>query len=147
MSLFEDLQGALKEAMLAKDEIKRETIRMVIAGCKNAKIELGRELTDDDVQRVITKAVKSRQDSAEQYDNAERPELAERERAEIAVLDRWLPKLLDEDATKAAVQSIVQDLGLESKKDMGRLMKELMTRHKGQVDGKLANRFAGEFLS
>jgi len=146
MSLFEELQAALKQAMLAKDEVQRETLRMVIAGCKNAKIELGRELEDADVQKVITKAVKSRQDSAEQYAAAGRPELAERERAEIAVLEGYLPQLMDEDTTRQAVQAIVSDLGLESKKDMGRLMKELMARHKGQVDGRIANRCANELL-
>lgn len=147
MSLLDDLQAALKDAMLAKDEIQRETLRMVLAGCKNARIELGRELEDADVQRVITKAVKSRQDSAEQYESAGRTELAERERAEIAVLEGYLPKRLDEDATRAAAQAIVADLGLESKKDMGRLMKELMSRHPDQLDGKLASRIAGELLS
>lgn len=146
MGLFEDLQQRLKEAMLGKRELERETLRMVISSAKNRKIELGRELTDDDVLAVITKAVKSRQDSMQQFTQAGRTELAAKEEAEIAVLAGWLPQLMDEAATRAAVESIVSDLGLESKKDMGRLMKELMSRHKGQVDGKLANQVAAELL-
>ncbi len=84
MGLFEDLQQSLKQAMLDKDEIKRETLRMVISGVKNRRIELGRDLTDDDVLAVITKAVKSRQDSMEQFAKAGRDELAHR-------LTAWVP--------------------------------------------------------
>ncbi len=147
MALFEDLQRNLKEAMLARDELRRETLRMVIAGCKNRRIELGRDLTDEDVAAVIQKAVKSRQDSVEQYRAGGREDLATREEAELEVLAAYQPKLLDEAATRAAVDAIVSELGLSSKQDVGRLMKELMARHKGQIDGKLANRFAAERLA
>ena len=146
MTLFSKLQDALKRAMLARDELQREALRMVIAAAKNRRIELGRELSDEDVVAVLQKGVKSRQDSAGQYRAAGRLELAEKEEAEIAVLEAWLPKQLDEPATRAAAAAVIAELGLTSKKDLGRLMKELLARHQGQIDGKLASRLAGELL-
>jgi len=147
MSLLVDLKADLKAAMLAQDVTKRETLRMVLAAADNKRIELGRELADADVVAVIQKGVKSRQDSATQYRDAGRTELADKEEAEIRVLEAWLPVQLDEAETRAAVQAIVAELGLAAKSDMGRLMKELMSRHAGRVDGKLASRLAAEALS
>lgn len=147
MTLLEKLSDELKAAMRERDEVRREALRMVLAAAKNRRIELGRELEDVDVVAVLRKAVKSRRDSAEQYRAAGRTELAEREEAEIAALEPWLPGQLDEAATRAAAEAIAAELGLASKKDMGRLMKELLSRHAGAVDGKQASRIAGEVLS
>ena len=147
MSLLVRLKAELKAAMLAQDVTKRETLRMVLAAADNKRIELGRELADADVVAVIQKAVKSRQDSATQYRDAGRTELADQEEAAIRVPDAGRPKQLDEAEPRAAVEAVVAELGLASKGDMGRLMKELMGRHAGRVDGKLASRLAAEVLS
>ena len=87
MSLLETLNADLKAAMLAKDTVTRDTLRMVLTLTKNLKIELGRELTDDDVLGALQRGVKTRRDSIEQYQAAGRDELAEVERTEIAVLE------------------------------------------------------------
>ncbi len=147
MSLRETLENDMKNAMREKNVLVRDTLRMVLADLKNRKIELGRELEDEEVLVAIGKAKKSRLDSAEQYKEANRPELEEKERAEIAVIDGYLPQELGEDQTREIVAGIVAELGLTEKKQMGQVMKAVMAKHKGVIDGKLVQRFAGELLS
>ena len=133
--------------MRAGDALRRDTLRMVLANVKNKAIEVGKDLGDDEVLAVLASAVKSRKDSEEQYRKAGRDELAEQEAAEIAVIQGYLPKMLGEDETREIVRSLIGDLGIESKKDMGQLMKAVMKDHKGVVDGKLVQRFASEILT
>lgn len=146
MSLFQRLQDDLKIAMRDKDELRRETLRMAIAAMKNRKIELMAELSDAEQLAVVQKAVKSRQEAAAEYEKAKRPDLAAKERAESEVLVGYLPKLLDAAATRAAVQAVIAELGLTEKKQLGQVMKAVMAKHPGMVDGKLVNQIAGELL-
>lgn len=146
MSLLDKLNADLKDAMRSKDLVVRDTLRMVIAGTKNLRIELGRELTDEDVVTILKRGVKTRKDSLEQYEKAGRADLAATEEAELEVLAGYLPKALSEDETRAIVEALIAELGLESKRDMGTLMKTVMARHGASVDGKLVSRFAGELL-
>ena len=149
MSLRERIEADMKAAMKAGETLRRDTLRMVIAGFKNKAVEPGRkspDLSEDEVQAVVAYSVKTRKDSATQYDEAGRPELAEKERAEIAVLEDYLPKQLDEAATRAAVEAVIAETGATGKADMGKVMKGVMAAHKGQVDGKLVSRLAGELL-
>ena len=147
MSLLDTLHGDLKVAMRDRDEIGRETLRMVIAAMKNRKIELGRDLEESEELAVLTKQVKSRQDSAEQYDAAGRAELAERERAEIAVIQSYLPQALGEDEVREIVRGTIEALGLSSKQELGQVMKAVLGEHRGRVDGKLVQRIAAELLA
>ena len=96
---------------------------------------------------VLAKAVKSRKESVTEYDKAGRTELADKERAEIEVIETYLPAQLSAEETRGIVQGLVTELGISSKKDMGQLMKALMAKYKGTVDGKLAQQAASEFLS
>jgi len=147
MSMLETLNADLKAAMLAKDTVTRDTLRMVLTLTKNMKIELGRELEDADVLGALQRGVKTRRDSIEQYEKAGRSELAEVERTEIAVLERYLPKMLSEDETRELVAAKVAELGISEKRDMGKLMKAVLGEHQGTVDGKLVSRLAGELLN
>jgi len=144
MSIQQRLMEDLKGAMRSGDTVARETIRMTVAALKNRRIELGEDLDEAEELQILTKAVKSRQDSAQQYDDAGRPELAERERAEIVVLRRYLPAELSEDEVREIVRARIEELGLESPKQLGQLMKSVMAEHKGRIDGKLVQRLAGE---
>jgi hypothetical protein len=146
MSVQPRIESDLKTAMRSQNALARDTLRMVIAAFKNRRIELGGDLTEADEIAVLQKAHKSRLDSAEQYDAAGRPELAERERAEAALVESYLPQQLGEDETRALVERLVAELGIAGKQDIGRLMKTVMAEHKGQVDGKLVQRIAGELL-
>jgi uncharacterized protein YqeY len=146
MALSEKLQADLKEAMRAGDALRRDTLRMVLADMKNRRIELGKDLDEAEVEAVLRRGVKTRTESAEQYDAGARPELAEKERAEIAVLEGYLPKQMGEDEVRQAVKEAIAETGASSRKDTGAVMKALMAKHKGRVDGKLANRILAELL-
>lgn len=146
MGLKERIDGDLKKAMLAKDEVARDALRMVKSELMRREIELGGELPEDEALGVLQRAVKSRHESIEQYVQAGRGEAADRERREIEIIEQYLPRQLDEGETRAAVTQLVTELGLSGKKDMGRLMKELRARHGAEVDMKSASRIAGEVL-
>lgn len=147
MSLQARLNDDLKAAMRSGDTLARETLRMALAAAKNRRIEKGEDLSDAEFQSVLEKELKKRDDAATQYDAAKRPDLADKERAEAKVLAGYLPEKLDEAGTKALLETLIADLGVSSKKEMGKLMKELSAKHKGQVDMKLAQGLIGKLLS
>jgi uncharacterized protein YqeY len=118
----------------------------VLAAMKNRRIELREDLDEAQELAVLMQSVKSRKDSAEQYQDAGRSELADKELAEIRIIDGYLPQQLTEEETREIVGAMVTELGLTSKKELGALMKQVMARHKGRVDGKLVQRFAAELL-
>lgn len=138
MKLLETIEADLKKAMLQRDEVTRDTLRML-------KSELV-TLEDPDEMAVLTRAVKSRRDSAESYRDAGRQDLVDKEEAQIRVIERYLPKQLSEEEAAEVLRGLVEELGISSKKDLGRLMKEVMARHRGQIDGKLASKLAGQLL-
>ena len=138
MSLLEQINADLKKAMLERDELTRDTLRMV-------KSELLMLDKPDDLA-VLSRAVKSRRDSIESYIEGGRQDLADREQAEIEVIQRYLPKQLSEEEARQAIAAIVGELGLSSKKELGRVMKEIKARFPGQVDGKLASSIAAQLL-
>lgn len=146
MSIKERIDADLKKAMLEKDAVARDALRMVKTDLGRVEVDKGEEVSDADAIKVLQKAVKSRTESIEAYEEAGRADSAQQERAEIEVIQRYLPRQLDEAETRAAVQAIVDEQGLSEKKDMGRLMKELRARHGGTVDNKLASKIAGELL-
>jgi uncharacterized protein YqeY len=139
MSLREKLTGAMKEAMKAKDARRLATVRMILAALKDrdiaARSEDSRDLVpDDDILTLLAKMVKQREESAAVYDQGGRPELAENERAEIAVIREFMPKQMDEADAKAAIAAVVAELGATSVKDMGKVMGALKERYAGQMD-------------
>jgi uncharacterized protein YqeY len=147
MSLRARIEADLKEAMRAKDELARDTLRMALADLKNKRIELGRDLDLETELGVLRRGVKTRQESVEQFAQGGREDLATKERAEIAVLERYLPRSLSEDETRTIVRTLAAELGLRSKQDIGALMRAVMSRHKGEIDGKLVQKLAGEILA
>ena len=146
MTLKKRLQDDLSKAMREKDELRRDTLRMVIADLENKRIELGRDLTDEDAIAVLQKGKKSREDSAAQYEAAGRAELAAKERAEIAVIEAYLPQPLGEDEAREAVRAAIEETGASGKQDLGKVMKAVMAKHRGRLDGKTAQRLAAELL-
>lgn len=145
-ALETQIQDDMKSAMRAGETLRRDTLRMLIAALKNERIDKGADLDEDSVLAVVRRGVKSRKDSAQQYRDAGRDELAEKEEAEIAVLEGYLPQMLDEAATIAAVEAAIAETGASEKCDLGKVMKAVMAAHRGLVDGKLVNRLAGERL-
>jgi len=146
MSLQERLQSDLKDAMRAGDVVRRETLRMCLAALKNRRIELGLDLEESEELAVLSKQLKTRQETAEQAAAAGREDRAGKERAEAEVVAAYLPRMLSEEETRAVVEGAARELGATSKQDLGRVMKAVMAAHRGQVDGKLVQRVAAEIL-
>ena len=134
----DDIKSALVTAMKGGDKETTATIRLVQAAIKNRDIEArtGKAPDDDDVlvSEVLQKMVKQRRESITMYEQGNRPELAAAEAAEVAVIERFLPKMMDDAETTAAIEAIKAEIGAESVKDMGRVMAELKTRHAGKLD-------------
>ncbi len=135
-ALSDKVRADLTEAMKARNAEKTSVLRMLQSSLKNEQIHLMRELTDEEAMAVIRKAVKQRQDSIEQFTKGNRPELAEKERAEMEILKTYLPPELTDEELEAGLREIVASTGAASKKDMGKVMKEATARYKGRVDGK-----------
>ncbi len=134
--LTEKVRADLTEAMKAQDKERLGTLRLLQSAIKNEQINLMHELSDEEVLSVIRKGVKQRQDSIEQYEKGNRPELAAKERAEMAILKTYLPAEMSEEEIEMTVRGIIADTGAQSKKDMGKVMKEATARLKGRADGK-----------
>ena len=134
--LTEKIRADLTAAMKAQEKERLSTIRMLQSAVKNEQINAGHELSDEEAMSVIRKAVKQRQDSIEQYTNAGRTELADKERSEMELLKTYLPAELSAEELEAGIREIIASTGAQSKKDLGKVMKEATARFKGRVDGK-----------
>ena len=140
------IEEDLKAAMKAGDKRRVATLRLMLAGLKNEKIQAQRALTDEEVESVLRRAVKQRKDSIEQYARGGRQDLVDAETEELAILEGYLPKGLTDAEIESAIRSIVAEKGFSSSKDVGLLMKELMAGYKGRVDGKKAQEIARRLL-
>jgi len=137
MSLGEQIVSDLTAAMKAQDAQRTSTLRMVKAAMMNRKIEKGSELTDDDVQKLLRSLVKQRRDSIEQYEKAGRKELVDKEAAEIAVIEAYLPQAASTEEIEQAVAAAITETGAASMKDMGKVMKAVQAALSGKnADGK-----------
>ena len=140
MSLFDRLSEDLKLAMKSKDQLRMDVIRMIKAAALNKEIELKKDLDDADLSRIMTQLIKQRKESVEQYQKANRDDLAGKEIKEIAIIEAYLPKALSADEIAQAVSAAIQEAGATSLKDMGTVMKAVMAKLAGQtVDGKQIN--------
>ena len=144
--MYETLMNDVKAAMKAHDMTTVNALRGVIAKAKDLTVNAGKEMTDDAILQVISKGVKQREESIAQFESAGRVELAEGEKKEMALLKKYLPEQLSETAVADIVKAVVAETGATSKKDMGKVMKEVMARVKGQADGKLVSRLVGAAL-
>ena len=144
--LRDQLREDVKTAMRAKDALRRDTIRLLQAAIKNADIEQRGEVGDAVVLTIIQKQLRQRQDSIEQFEAGGREDLAARERAEIGVLEAYLPAQMDRDAIMAAAQAVVARTGASGPGDKGKVMGPLMGQLRGKADGRLVNEVVGELL-
>ena len=140
------IEADIKTAMLARNEVARDTLRLVIADVKKIELDKSRDATEEDVLAALSGGAKRRQESIDQFDRAGRKDLADKERAELAVISAYLPKQMDEALARPLINDLITELKLTSKKDVGALMKAVMARHRGLIDGKLAQRLAMELL-
>jgi len=140
MSLKERIVKDMTAAMKSKAAARLSTLRMVKAAVQNREIEKGDELTDEELTRLLQSLVKQRRDSVEQYEKAGRAELAEKERAEIAVIEEYLPRAATREEIEQAVAEAIAETGATSMKEMGAVMKAAMSRLAGHnADGRVVN--------
>jgi uncharacterized protein YqeY len=141
------LSQEIKAAMLAKDADRLSTLRLLKSAVGYAQVERKTEsLSDGDFIAVVQKEVKKRRDSIEQFDKGGRPELAEKERKEILVLETFLPKPLAAEELEQLVKATIQELGATSKKDMGPVIKAAQAKAAGRADGKSISGLVGKLL-
>jgi uncharacterized protein YqeY len=148
MSLHDRLSEDLKLAMKSRDQLRKDVIRMIKAAILNKEVELKRDLDDAEMSRVMTTLVKQRRESVEQFEKAQRTELAAKERKEIEIIETYLPKPLSPQELETVVTSVVAETGSHSLKDMGMVMKAVMARLAGQsIDGKQVSELVKSKLS
>lgn len=135
MSIVERIQTDQKTALKAGEKERLSTLRLLSSELKNRRIELGKDLSDDDAIEVLMKALKQRRESEEQFANGGRPELAAREAAEAEVIRVYLPAQLTGAELDAMVDAAIAETGATSRKDMGAVMGRLMPKLKGRAEG------------
>lgn len=141
--IHKDMQVALKEGK----KLDVATLRTVVAQIKDERIRLKGELTDDDVVRVLSSAVKKRRDSSEIYKQGNRQDLADKELQEIQIIEKYLPEQLSEDKIEEILNGIIAGSGAVSVKDMGKVMGLAMKKLKGAADGKMVQNLVKKLLS
>ena len=146
MSLLESLQKDMVAAMKAKDKAKLSTVRMLKAAVTNEQINVGHDLTSDEEVSVLSRELKQRKDSLEEFKAAGRDQAVADLEAEIAVVESYLPEQLSVDEVKAVVKETIEAVGATSKADFGKVMGVLMPKLKGKADGKLVNTIVKELL-
>lgn len=146
-----ELKTALTDAMKSKDEVGTATLRLIMAGVKDRDIEARSRGNADgigeaEILSMLQSMIKQRQESAETYVKANRPELAAREEAEIVVIRKFLPKQMDDAEVRAVIDGLAAELGVSGIRDMGKLMGALKARYAGQLDMTAAGAFVKEKL-
>jgi len=137
--MIDRLKADLREAMRSGDRTRVDTIRMLLSQIQYARIEMQREPSEDDLLVLLRRGVKTRREAVEQYEKGGRADLAAKERAEIGIIEAYLPASMSAEETSAAVDALLAELEITQKKNMGRAMKEFMARYRGRADGKSVN--------
>lgn len=136
----------LREAMKARDRTRLATLRLLTAAVRNREVELGHDLSDEELQAVASTEVKRRREAAEAYEQGGRPELAQQERAEQAILETYLPEQLSDEELDAIIDEAVAATGASGPDDVGRVMGQVMGKAKGRADGNEVRRRVAESL-
>ncbi|AST92624.1 GatB/YqeY domain-containing protein [Sutcliffiella cohnii] len=147
MSLLERLNSDMKQAMRDKDKEKLSVIRMVKSTLQNEAIKLGKDLSEDEELTVLSRELKQRKDSLQEFDKAGREDLVHKLQAEIKIVEHYMPEQLSEEEITAIVKQTIADVNASSKAEMGKVMGALMPKVKGKADGSLVNRIVQQHLS
>ncbi len=147
MKLKQRLEDELKQAMKARDDLRKRTLRMVITSLKLAEVDRQAELDDPAILGLIQKEVKSRQETIAEAKQAGRNDLIESTQAEIDVLQEYLPQALSESELKTLVEETIDEVGAEGPADMGKVMKAIIPRIQGQADGKVVSELVRGILN
>lgn len=146
MSLTLKVEADLKTALKSRDELATSCLRLVRAAFKNQEKELKRPLNGEEEIKILSTLAKQRRESIDQFTKGNRKDLADKEQAELAIIEAYLPAQLDQDAVAKVVDEVFAELNPQGMKDMGAVMKEAMARMAGQADGKLVNQLVRQRL-
>jgi uncharacterized protein YqeY len=146
MSLKAEIQDAMRAAMKSGDRLALSTLRLLLAALHNEEINSRRELTPEEIRRTISTLCKQRTEASELFRKGGRGELADKEAAELKVLQRFLPQPLSEDEIRVLIKSSIEEVGAKDVQDLGKVMKQIMPRVSGRTDGKRVNELAREIL-
>ena len=147
MSLIQQLEDELKQAMVARDEERRDTLRLILASLRGAEKELQRPLHDDEELQVLQRERKRRHEAAEAFRAGGREEQAEAEERELAVLEEFMPEPLSEDELEEIVDDAIAEVGATSMRDIGRVMADVMPQISGRADGSAVSQLVREKLA
>ncbi|MGM8214154.1 GatB/YqeY domain-containing protein [Bacillaceae bacterium W0354] len=146
MTLLDRLNEDMKFALKNKEKDRLAVIRMVKASLQNEAIKKGGELSEDDELQVLTREVKQRKDSLQEFKNANRDDLAEKTERELEIVSQYLPKQLSDEELEQIIVETIQELGVTSKKEMGKVMSAVMPKVKGKTDGSRVNQLVMNHL-
>lgn len=148
MTMEEKIDADLKEGMKARAELKVSTLRMLKAAVKNFAIEKKADKVEDkDVILIVARQIKQHRDSIDGFTKGNRPELADKEKAELAILESYMPKMMSADELKPVVMAAIQKTEAKGRADMGKVMKAVMEEAKGAADGKMLSAMVSEELA
>lgn len=144
--LYDEIQAEIKSAMIAKDNVKRDCLRTIVSDIKNLTVNAGKPITDNICMQVLQKSVKTHNDSIEQFKNANRLDLVEKETVELQYISKWIPKTMSEDETRNVLIDLMKTQNIaQGKQNFGMVMKLLKDR--SDIDKKLASKILGQLLS
>jgi len=146
MSLAEKISADVKDALKSGDKSRLSILRMIKSSIKNKEIEKSEALTDEETSAILRSFLKRANESIEQFTIAGRTDLVEKEKEESEIIQNYLPRQLSEDQTKEIVSNAIKEVGATGLGDMGKIMKAIMAKAGGQIDGKLASKLVKEML-
>lgn len=146
MTLVEKIRLELTKAMKADDRVRVSTLRMLWAALHNEEIELRRSLRDEDVGRIVKRSIRQHEESIREFSRGGRDDLVHSEEQELAILQEYMPKMMEEEEIEKYVDEAIEEAGASEPKDLGRVMAVLMPRLAGKADGAVVNRIVREKL-
>ena len=147
MSLSDQIMADMKSAMKNHDKTTLNTVRMIKSALMNEKIKAGHDLTPDEELTVLNREKKQREESIDEFIKDNRDDLAEETKKELAVVEKYMPKQMNQDELRAAVKETIDEVGAKGKSDFGKVMKALMPKIKGRADGKAASQAVRDQLN
>ncbi|PNR88272.1 aspartyl-tRNA amidotransferase subunit B [Petrotoga sp. 9T1HF07.CasAA.8.2] len=141
------LNNDLKKYMKEKNTLALNAVRSIISEIKNKEVEKGAGLTEEEIIQVIKKQIKMREDSIEQFEKADRIDLAEKERKEVEILQSYLPEQLSDEELKKIIEETISEVNATSKKDFGKVMKLIIQKVQGRADGKKISEILSTLLN
>ncbi len=146
-TLSETIRSEMLDATRARNNVRRDTLRLLVAAVENERIDVGHELSDDETLRVLQREAKQRRESIEEYRKGNRDDLVQQEQQELEIIQTYLPEQLGEDEVRQLVEETIAEVGATGADDLRNVMGPLMKKLEGRADGRVANAMVRELLA